>query len=190
MNDTFSFLAGVGLGAGLMYVFDPQMGRRRRALARDKAVRLAHEARDAADVVRRDMTNRAHGLAHGDLSVLAGGKRALQNPLRGGWSPSARALMVAGGAGLFAYGLTCDFPVACVLGTAGLALAAEGVTNAGVSDLACAARGVADKARDVAGGVADAAGNVAGSLGLTGQTEHGVSAGRRETVPQAAGAGM
>src|SRR5947209_14245955 len=115
MNDAFCFAAGMGLGAGLMYVFDPQMGRRRRALARDKAVRLAHEARDAADVVRRDLSNRARGLAHGDLSVLAGGKRALQNPLRGSWSPSARALMVAGGAGLFAFGMTCDAPAACVL---------------------------------------------------------------------------
>src|SRR5438874_12205809 len=106
MDDALCFFAGMGLGAGLMYVFDPQMGRRRRALARDKAVRLAHEAQDTAEVVRRDMTNRARGLASGDLSVLVGGKQALKHPFRGGWSPSARALMVAGGAGLFLFGLT------------------------------------------------------------------------------------
>ena len=28
-------LSGLGLGAGLMYVFDPERGRRRRAMARD-----------------------------------------------------------------------------------------------------------------------------------------------------------
>ncbi|WP_410960003.1 hypothetical protein, partial [Salmonella sp. SAL4434] len=87
-----------------MYVLDPQQGRRRRALARDKAVRLAHEAQDAAEVVGRDFSNRARGLASGDLSVLVGGRRALANPLRGGWSPSGRALMAGVGAGLFVYG--------------------------------------------------------------------------------------
>ena len=61
-----------------MYLFDPQMGRRRRALARDKAVSLTHEAQDAARVVARDASNRARGLAAGDLSVLVGGKRATE----------------------------------------------------------------------------------------------------------------
>src|SRR5205807_2437450 len=100
--------------------------RRRRALVRDKAVRLAHEAQDAAEVVARDARNRARGLAAGDLSVLVGGKRALRHPLRGGWSPTARTLMGLTGGGLFLYGLTQDAPVSCVLGTVGLALAAEG----------------------------------------------------------------
>src|SRR4051794_37765103 len=140
MNDTLKLLAGVGLGAGLMYAFDPQLGRRRRAQARDKAVRLAHEARDAAGTVARDMKNRAKGLASGDLSVLAGGKQALENPLRGDWSPTARALMIGAGFGLFVYGLTRDAPAACILGTVGLALTAEGVTNAGLDDFAEAGR--------------------------------------------------
>ena len=84
MERAISLLAGVGIGAGLMYILDPQLGRRRRALARDKMVRLAHEAEEAAAVVAKDMSNRIQGLKSGDLSVLVGGKRALQNPLRGG----------------------------------------------------------------------------------------------------------
>src|SRR3954471_1331515 len=106
MDRAVAFLAGAGLGAGLMYILDPDRGRRRRAFVRDKAVRLAHEAQDAAEVVGKDMKNRAQGLASGDLSVLAGGKRALSNPLSGGWSPSARALMGMAGGGLVLYGLT------------------------------------------------------------------------------------
>lgn len=51
----FNFLIGCTVGAGLMYVLDPNTGRRRRAFARDKVVRgrnigtrwLAKQARNA-----------------------------------------------------------------------------------------------------------------------------------------------
>jgi hypothetical protein len=140
-------LAGIGLGAALMYVFDPRMGRRRRATARDKMIRMAHQAQDAADVVARDMKNRVSGLASGDLSVLVGGKRAWQHPLQGGWSPSARALMTGLGAGLFLYGLTRSAPASCIAGTVGFALAAEGLTNVGIRDI----RRTAEEARGAVG---------------------------------------
>jgi len=153
-----AFLAGAGLGAALMYILDPQMGKRRRAVARDKAVSLAHQAQDAAEVVAKDATNRATGLASGDLSVLVGGKQSLSNPLRGGWSPSARALMGLTGGGLVLVGLTQEAPAACFLGTVGLALAAEGLTNAGVDDLTRLPRQAAGAASDVAGKVADTLG--------------------------------
>lgn len=55
-------IATVGLGAGLMYLFDPASGRRRRAMLRDKAVRGAHVTRDALGVTSRDMENRIRGL--------------------------------------------------------------------------------------------------------------------------------
>jgi len=134
-----------------MYILDPQMGRRRRALARDKAVRFAHEAEDALEVVGKDLRNRAQGLAAGDCSVLVGGKRALQHPLAGAWSPSARALMTGLGAGLFVLGLTRNFPTACILGTVGAALATEGLTNLGVDDLTSAAGNLAQTAKGAAG---------------------------------------
>jgi hypothetical protein len=63
MNQAYSFLAGAGVGAGLMYILHPQEGRRRRALTRDKVVGLARQAQDAAEVVAKDMRNRAQGLA-------------------------------------------------------------------------------------------------------------------------------
>jgi osmotically-inducible protein OsmY len=56
-------LGGLGLGAALMYVLDPERGKRRRALVRDKAVRAAHKASDRIDARSRDLRNRARGAA-------------------------------------------------------------------------------------------------------------------------------
>ncbi len=149
MNESLSFVAGVGLGAGLMYILDPEQGRHRRALARDKAVRLAHEAEDALGVVSKDVRNRAQGLAAGDLSVLVGGKRALAHPLSGRWSPTGRAILSGLGIGLFAYGLTRSAPAACLFGSAGCALLAEGIANIGLEDLTNAGRQLTGQTQNV-----------------------------------------
>lgn len=55
-------VASVALGAIAMYAFDPDKGRRRRALARDKAVSMLHDTRHAAGATRRDVTHRLEGL--------------------------------------------------------------------------------------------------------------------------------
>jgi hypothetical protein len=62
MNKRLSPLGWTTLGAGLMYVFDPSYGKRRRALMRDKATRYLNKLGDAVDVTVRDVTNRSHGL--------------------------------------------------------------------------------------------------------------------------------
>lgn len=136
MSRTTALLMGAGLGAGLMYFFDPKRGRQRRVRIRDKMIGLSHDMQDARDVVVRDTRNRMRGLAAGDLSVLIGGKKALRgNPLRGSWSPTGRALLTLLGGGLFLRGLTREAPMACVLGTAGIALMIEGISNAGIEDI-------------------------------------------------------
>jgi hypothetical protein len=61
MNKGFAMVIGAGMGASLMYFFDPGMGRRRRALVRDQGVHLARRLDDAVDVTSRDLTNRAAG---------------------------------------------------------------------------------------------------------------------------------
>ncbi|MCA1580786.1 MAG: hypothetical protein LC796_05215 [Acidobacteria bacterium] len=58
-----ALLSGLGVGAALMYVLDPERGRRRRALARDKAVAFANKTGDAVSRRSRDLANRAKGLA-------------------------------------------------------------------------------------------------------------------------------
>ena len=56
--------AGLGLvlGAGVMYLLDPQGGRGRRALARDKAVSLAKTGGTAVGKKSRHLGNRTKGL--------------------------------------------------------------------------------------------------------------------------------
>jgi hypothetical protein len=61
MNIT-SLLVGAGAGAGLMYLLDPDHGNRRRALMRDRLVRVRHLTEDAMDATSRDMRNRARGV--------------------------------------------------------------------------------------------------------------------------------
>ena len=59
-----SFLRGIGVGAGLMYWFDPRQGRRRRAKVQDRWVHLTHCASDFVDRGVRDLTNRLNGVVH------------------------------------------------------------------------------------------------------------------------------
>ncbi|MDQ5858859.1 MAG: BON domain-containing protein [Acidobacteriota bacterium] len=56
-------LGGLGLGAALMYVLDPERGKRRRALVRDKAVRVTKKTGDSFGARSRDWKNRAKGVA-------------------------------------------------------------------------------------------------------------------------------
>jgi hypothetical protein len=56
-----SALAAMGLGAGLMYFVDPQRGRRRRALVRDKFAHALSISADAADTTARDLVHRMAG---------------------------------------------------------------------------------------------------------------------------------
>lgn len=59
-----AFTAGALFGAAMMYVLDPNMGRRRRAMARDQIVHAQHEVGDlgaAAQGRAKDLKNRAQG---------------------------------------------------------------------------------------------------------------------------------
>jgi uncharacterized membrane protein len=61
MNRNLLFLGGIGVGAGLMYMLDPDRGKRRRATAHDKAHRMANAFEDAMGKTSRDLSNRARG---------------------------------------------------------------------------------------------------------------------------------
>src|SRR5687767_14913457 len=60
-NQSLACLGGFGLGLACMYLLDPTAGGRRRALVRDKAIRLAHKTADGSDALARDLRNRAAG---------------------------------------------------------------------------------------------------------------------------------
>jgi hypothetical protein len=55
-------ITGGAIGVVAMYVLDPDKGRRRRAIARDKARSLLIDTRDALGMTRRDVAHRMQGL--------------------------------------------------------------------------------------------------------------------------------
>lgn len=61
-NTGLTLLAGIGIGAALMYIFDPEQGRRRRALLRDQIVSCMNETSDVLGKTSRDLRNRAQGV--------------------------------------------------------------------------------------------------------------------------------
>jgi hypothetical protein len=61
VRNELALLTGVAIGAGTMFLLDPDRGARRRALVRDKAARAANKTSGGLDALTRDITNRARG---------------------------------------------------------------------------------------------------------------------------------
>lgn len=57
-------LIGAALGGTAMYFFDPDRGRRRRALVRDQAVRATRRTGELFEAGARDLSNRASAVPH------------------------------------------------------------------------------------------------------------------------------
>lgn len=57
-----TLLTSIGLGAGLMYFFDPQHGDRRRAMVRDRANRFVNDIDESIDKALEDTRNRTRGV--------------------------------------------------------------------------------------------------------------------------------
>jgi hypothetical protein len=71
---TVGLALGVVAGTALMFFFDPVMGKRRRALLRDKAVAISNDISRTAEDRADDMGNRAKGFAaEHDLPGSPGG---------------------------------------------------------------------------------------------------------------------
>jgi hypothetical protein len=65
-----NFYRGLVVGAGLMYLLDPNKGPTRRALLRDKITGALHDGRDFLGAGVRDLRNRAEGAVHRTTSHL------------------------------------------------------------------------------------------------------------------------
>ena len=61
MNSLMRLAVALAMGAAIMYYLDPQTGRRRRALARDKSVGARHDVEDFARKSTRRVANRVRG---------------------------------------------------------------------------------------------------------------------------------
>jgi uncharacterized membrane protein len=62
MNKGMALISGLSLGCGLMYFLDPDRGRRRRAVVRDKLAASGHRLSRELGKARRDLEHRAEGL--------------------------------------------------------------------------------------------------------------------------------
>lgn len=62
-HQAVTLLAGIGMGAALMYFLDPQRGKARRAQARDQASGALRSAKWDLETERRNLRNRARGVA-------------------------------------------------------------------------------------------------------------------------------
>jgi uncharacterized membrane protein len=63
-RNALQMASGIGLGAAVMYLADPDRGRRRRALLRDKAVRIGKDSLWLARQGGRDILHRAQGAVY------------------------------------------------------------------------------------------------------------------------------
>jgi len=54
-------IALAGISASIMYLFDPDLGKRRRSILRDKMIHARNKLRRAADISLRDMKHRLYG---------------------------------------------------------------------------------------------------------------------------------
>jgi len=71
LGSNFAFLAGIGLGAGLMALLDPGRGALRRSYLRDKAIRgLRVAGREGAKHLKRLKNELAGSLAEGKAKLL------------------------------------------------------------------------------------------------------------------------
>jgi osmotically-inducible protein OsmY len=70
MNKAVLAVSGAGLGAGLMFILDPERGRRRRAAVRDRATSTWKRSGKVVSKTSRDLTNRTRGVAEAAKSML------------------------------------------------------------------------------------------------------------------------
>jgi hypothetical protein len=78
-NNIALLLGGIGLGALLMYLFDPDRGRGRRAMLSDQLTSKVNRLSEAAEAKARHLRNRAQGVIHEARSMLPGGESAEQS---------------------------------------------------------------------------------------------------------------
>jgi hypothetical protein len=74
MGKLFSLIKGAGLGAGLMYFLDPDLGNRRQAKLRDRFTSEISQFGNAFDVAWRDLCHRANGIAAEAIGLLSDGR--------------------------------------------------------------------------------------------------------------------
>ena len=96
-----NLLTGIGLGAGIMYLWDPERGNRRRALIRDQAVSFKNQTDESLQKATEDLRNRTRG-------VLAETMGRLSNEESSDWLINERVRAELGRSGYHTGGLQIE----------------------------------------------------------------------------------
>ena len=144
-------IAYLGLGAALMYLYDPQSGRKRRADLQQRIDSAGRQLAHARDVVRRDAANRVDGLVAETRGAIEAGKRegiraggtslaqlaqgTARTWQRRHWSPSQRAFAGAFGAAFAMYGYFRGGVKGTAFCAMGSALVARATANDDLSEM-------------------------------------------------------
>lgn len=139
MVNPLTLLKGLGLGAGMMYFFDPISGNRRRALVRDQINHACSLSNRQAGVVYRDASNRLQGVKAEMGHLMEESDQPVMERLQEGamnmgrtmgmqgktWSPTAQAAALVGGLGLAACLMNKRDLLALAFGAGALTLMAK-----------------------------------------------------------------
>lgn len=141
MVNPLTLLKGLGLGAGMMYFFDPISGNRRRSLVRDQINHACALGNRQAGVVYRDASNRLQGVKAEVGHLMEESDQPMMERLQEGamnmgrtmgmqgqtWSPTAQAAVIVGGLGLAACLMNKRDLLALAFGAGALTLMAKEV---------------------------------------------------------------
>lgn len=141
-------LAYLGLGAALMYLFDPQLGRKRRNDLGNQVDSTRRKVRRGTDAVLRDATHRTHGMLVETRQWLQSQKQRLERRAEDAmnessaagrgtiapwrkthWSPAQRALAGMTGAGLATSGYVRGGFLGLAMAVTGIGLIARAASN-------------------------------------------------------------
>lgn len=146
MSYAKGLIQGLVAGAVITYVFDPQLGRTRRAQLRDKAVRATHEVEDATRIGGHDLVNRSKGV----LAGAKGPQKVLGANLA---SPGGKLVLGAGLGVLTLVAATFGSPLGLLLGGAAIVGLARSVDRRQGNDGASAALEANMSAPESTGGI-------------------------------------
>lgn len=84
LRTSLGVAGGVAAGALTMYFYDPDHGRRRRALCMDQLNSAAGTVKEAVESTAHDLTNRARGLVAEARPAVTGGSSPTRETTEGG----------------------------------------------------------------------------------------------------------
>jgi hypothetical protein len=119
----------MGLGAGLMYLYDPDQGNRRRAMLAEQFTRLRNDSQDFFADAKRDLQNRRQGMQAEPITGGLGG-------LSGDWTPGVRLVAALAGGGMAFYGLAKSGIGGIGATLVGLNLVSRSIFNRSMADMA------------------------------------------------------